>query len=356
VRAVVEEDYRRLLTDVSAPFRLPISANPDRGGARVLFEADRYKVEVTSEVTPKGESVGQLTQFRIELENTDREGSALVTNDDNGRYMNVTVPVGTYTDPFYHEQDSTRIVSQYSDGQYDGLKPGPVEVVASIDNSRYTSGGYTEARTTSTFDVSGAPVKENARFTDVRVGGLAPGSPVGSATAAFENPAFHGIDVSYTLRVTGQSEYATKTFSDTFGGTTTSTRGPETTQVDLGDFTLPDNALLRGETITVAVEPDAPYLAPASTTVQLPDPTEWVRPSCTPLPDQVVEGETIDAGMTLQNTGSVAVPVSYTISAGDDSASGSLTVPADSAEPATAAFETVEPGELPVEFDWSPDV
>lgn len=357
----MERAYENRVTAVSPP-QPTLNTSYTVDGSRVLFIADTrsrdFRVDFVAEDGAPW-SRGGRSAFEGEYVNTEKSGSAQVFYENDLDWMGSYPgrPVGTeWSRSFRHEDDSTRIISQYEDGTYDGLKPG--EVTAKVVLHDYSGYGedvsFTSDETT-VFDVSGAPVKENATYGDLKFEHT-PGAREVTPSFVFANPANHGltIDVRLTATVGGET-VADDTITTTLTGTIDG-RGTNRNRVDAPTFRLPTEAVIQGQQVEYTIAPQVDYIDNATGAYRPPPATEWVSLACSTNPEEVTLGETFNVGATWRcdDGATVDVPISYTVSAGGATNDGTATVPAGLNEQLdiSPTFAPTEEGELQATIRW----
>lgn len=352
------ETYKRRVVEVDAPDPLPIRVVDDDG--RLLFIANGVTTVVFESDRDGDFHVGNGT-VRLDLYDPRTGDTPAVAKDDYGAFLGEAnddtyiVEEGTrFSRSFRHEDDSSRIVSTYEDGEYSGLTPGVLG-----HEIRQTDMAGVEAKTivenTTTFDVSGAPVKENATYGDLKFDHT-PGTREVAPSFVFANPANHGltVDVRLTATVGGQT-VADDTITTTLTGTIGAT--PKRNRVDAPTFRLPVQAAIQGRQVEYTIAPQVDYIDNATGAYRPPPATEWVSLACSVNPEEVTVGETFNVGATWKcdDGATVDVPISYVVSAGGAENDGTATVPAGLNEQLdiSSTFEPTEEGELQPTIRWN---
>ena len=344
---------RNRVVGVDAPNPLGLSAVRDDG--RVLFIADN-RTTVEFEADPDGGFVSS-DNFRLSLLDPRTGNTETVFSDNTPRWLGTSVrgsfypedrPVGTrWSRSFRHEQDSSRIVSQYRDGNYDGLTPGVVGHRVEMSGKF----GGLEARTdipeTTFFDVSGAPVRENVSIIDIDL--TVDGRRV-EPEATFRNPANHGVDlpIAVSAELAGETIH---TAEATASGLTGSTRrgGFEDRTRSLPSFTIPSRTFT-DNTLTYTITPTEwadGWVNPRDTTVEVGDiSVEDVSiTDCAIAPQQVTVPEEVTLTATVSNPtpGRVDADVRFVL-AGEETFT-KQPVGGDSERAFETTYATSEPGE-----------
>jgi len=331
-----------------------LTAVPD--GGRILFNANTIEFDFGVEYVADEAGPFQYTQpLELGYRNVDGSGEAPIYFANNPGEFRQEREAGTrWSHEYRVEDDSTRIISQYEDGVWDGLRPGEVVGYARVPGRPETE--FVSDNTTR-FDVSGEDVKENARYGNLAFGHT-PGGKTVQPSFTFSNPANHGIspDVRVTATV-GGSVVSERRLTTAISGATDST--PERTTVTPPAFRLPDQAVIEGSTVNYTIEPLVSWLDAATGTYTPPPATEWITAPCDPNPERVAVGDTFSVGVTFKsdNGAEVDVPVEYEAVAGGSRSAGEVVVPSGANEQvdANTTFVAQETGPVETFVQWDPN-
>lgn len=230
------------------------------------------------------------------------------------------------------------VLSQYRDGTYSNLKPGPATIRVKVSNKPPM-----ETSTTIPLDPN-ADVRENLSISSPTT--RRNGQSV-TATADFTNPADHGVTLPFSTSLTvGGDVVDSETASATVAGTLG--RG-ETTRVTLPELTLPPRTYDAAEavyTLTPTGWAD-PWIDSVSTVVDIsPLSTDAVEiTDCAIAPQRVTVPEevTLTATVTNPTPGRVDADVRFVL-AGEETFT-KQPVGGDSQRTFETTYATSEPGE-----------
>ena len=343
---------RNRVVGVDAPNPLGLRAVRDDG--RVLFIADNTTT-VEFEADPSGGFVSS-DNFRLSLLDPRTGKTETVYSDNTPRWLGTSVrgsfypddrPVGTrWTRSFRHEQDSSRIVSQYRDGSYSGLTPGVIGHRVQMSGKF----GGLEARTdipeTTFFDPSGAPVRENVSIIDVDLS--ADGRRV-EPQATFRNPANHGVQLplQVTAEIGGETIHTEQTTASSLTGSIRR-GGFEDRTRSLPTFSIP-NRTFTDSTLTYTITPTEwadGWVDPRSTTMSLSgvsvDSVSITDCSISPQEVTVSEEATLTATVSNPTPGRVDTTLRFVLADAEDTTTGEVS--GDGSRTFEAVFQTTEPG------------
>lgn len=343
---------RNRVVGVNAPNPLQVSATRD--GSRVLFIASG-STTVEFEADPDGEfAYGGRKTFRLSLLDPRNGATETVRSDNEPRWLGDSARGSIYveereegtrwTRSFSHEQDSSRIVSQYRNGNYDGISPGVLGHRVSM--SGWYESSSTDIPETTFFDPSGAPVRENVSIIDVDL--FVDGRRV-EPQATFRNPANHGVQLplEVTADIDGETIHTEQTTASSLTGSATR-GGSEDRTRELPTFSIP-NRTFTDNTLTYTVTPTGwadGWVDPRSTTTSLSgvsvDSVSITDCSISPQQVTVPEEATLTATVSNPTPGQVDTVLRFVLADAEDTTTGRVS--GDGSRTFDAVFETTEPG------------
>jgi hypothetical protein len=343
---------------VDPPDVIPVTWRGDRGGSRFLFNAKDYSVPVTFTPNP-GTPPRDTGRYEVEIVDSDGNRTWVYRRTPFGgaaeRARDAIRELGRgggETTVSFPHQDDNSIITQYSGGSWSDITPGEVTVFARVNDR----GRISEASAPSRFvPPADAPVKDNFEVTLDRVGSLR-GETETTLSVTGRNRAAHGVDVPFVVEVfAGGERVFQESLTRTFTGVNPNLWRERNVRRESFSVQLsvPERVALEAPETIVRVSTPKGWFGPVEEPLFIFPPSDWVSSRCLRLPNSVIQGEKFTAGATLSNDGSVDVPVSYQVSAGDDAAEGTTTVPANGSTDADATVTATDPGEIEVQFNWS---